>query len=136
MDVRAAKTWISVSSDSVTFWLEIGSDSRRYVLKTVLWNIPPTSFDLGLDRGLKWGCEDPIGFLLLTYTDFKILYSSTNRNVLFECFHWLCQFFLPIGHCIYFFHNFASFLHKRIVNLSFSKASPAPTHAFVNVVEG
>ena len=53
IDIKAANIFISFSPNSVTFWMEIGIDSWRYILDTIVRNIPFYFFALRLDRGLK-----------------------------------------------------------------------------------
>ena len=40
IDVKATDNFIFFPSNLVTFWIEIGIDSWRYVLNTIVRNIP------------------------------------------------------------------------------------------------
>ena len=53
IDVKAANNCFSISPNSITFWMEIGIDSWRYVLNIIVRNIDFFFFGLRLDRGLK-----------------------------------------------------------------------------------
>ena len=51
--VIASSLFVSVSPYSFTCWMEMGSESYRYVLNVMLRNIPLFFVGLTLDLGLK-----------------------------------------------------------------------------------
>ena len=81
INVIDSKEFVYVGLNSLTFWIEMGSDSLIYILNTIVRTIPRLFIGLRLDRGLKHAWVDPIGFLFLTNADLRILLFSVNRKV-------------------------------------------------------
>ena len=53
IDFKATNNSISISPNSVTFWMEMGIDNWKYILNTIMQNNPFLFFGLRLERGLK-----------------------------------------------------------------------------------
>ena len=136
IDIKVANNFVSVSPNSVTFWMEIRMDKWRYVLNTIVRNSPFFFFGFRLDRGRKQGWVKPIAFLLPTEVSLRIMLSAVNRNAFF-------------GVLIVYVNSFwcSILLSKSSIAVSTSSitvscihnspnTSHAPTHASVRVVEG
>ena len=46
IDAKAVNNFVSISSNSDTFWMEMGIDSWRYVVNTIVRNIPFFGFKI------------------------------------------------------------------------------------------